>query len=127
MRSLADFTRDLRALPRVVAIKVAAAAAPALTALAEHTFDASADPDGRPWRAGAEGQIVTLRKTGDLAKYIKYVAIGAKLRVSLGVAYAKYQIGKRPVFPRQGQGLPAAYVEALKRIAVRIAREEMRL
>jgi hypothetical protein len=123
--SLTDFARDLRALPRVVAIKVAAAAAPVLTELAKQTFDASEEPDGKPWKPGAEGQVVTLRKTGDLAKYVKYVAIGTKLRVALGVAYAKYQIGRRPVFPRQEQGLPESYVEALARVAVAVVREEM--
>ena len=125
MKSLQDFSRDLRALPRVVAIKVAAAAAPRLTDLARKTFAASQEPDGRPWKQGAEGQTVKLVKTGDLSKYVKYVAIGTLLRVALGVAYAKYQIGKRPVFPRQGQGLPDEYVAELERVAVRVVREEM--
>ena len=57
----------------------------------------------------------------------KYVAIGSLLRVALGVAYAKYQVGKRPVFPKQGKPLPQPYVEALQRIAVRVVREEMHL
>jgi phage gpG-like protein len=126
VKSLADFSRDLRALPRVVAIKVAAAAAPVITDLAKKTFNASQEPDGKPWKPGAEGQLVTLRKTGDLAKYVTYVAIGTRLRVALGVKYAKYQIGKRPVYPRQEQGLPESYVRALMRVAVEVVRAELR-
>ena len=127
MRSLAQFAADLRRLPRVVALKVAEAAAPAVTELAARTFAASQEPDGRPWKPGKDGEAITLRKSGDLAKYVRYVAIGTRLRVALGVAYAKYQIGKRPVFPRQDAGLPESYVEALARVAVRVVREEMHL
>lgn len=124
-RSLSQFANDLRRLPRVVALRVAEEAAPVLTKLAASTFDASENPYGLNWKPGAEGQRVTLRKTGALARFIKYVAIGTKLRVALGVPYAKYQIGKRPVFPRQDGDLPTAYVQALQRTAVRIVREEI--
>ena len=127
MRTLAQFSNDLRRLPRVVAHKVAQAAAPVITTIARASFDAGETPYGVPWAPGEEGQRVTLRKSGDLAKYIKYVAIGSLLRVALGVAYAKYQVGKRPVFPKQGKPLPQPYVEALQRIAVRVVREEMHL
>jgi len=125
MKSLAQFSQDLRRLPRVVAQKVAAAAAPVLTELAKSTFDASEDAYGIDWAPGARGQKVTLRRSGDLATYIRYVAIGTKLRVALGVKYAKYQVGKRPVFPKQHGELPDAYVQALQRTAVRVVKEEM--
>lgn len=125
MRSLRQFSQDLRNLPRVVAIKVAEATAPVLTDLAKSTFDAGEDSYGLPWKPGAEGQRVTLRKTGDLAGQIRYVAIGTLLRVALGVPYAKYQIGKRPVFPRQDGELPDTYVQALERTAVRVVKQEL--
>ena len=112
-------------MPRVVALRVAAEAAPKVTELAKQTFDASETPYGEDWAPGKKGQKVTLRKSGDLARYIKYVAIGTKLRVALGVRYAKYQIGKRPVFPRQAGDLPDSYVQALQRLAVRIVKEEL--
>lgn len=125
MSSLSQFANDLRRLPRVVAIRVAEAAAPALTAEAKKTFDAGETPYGVDWTPGTEGQKITLRKSGALERSIKYVPIGAKLRVALGVQYAKYQIGKRPVFPRQDGSLPPSYVAALQRAAVRVVREEM--
>jgi hypothetical protein len=123
MNALAKFANDLRNLPRVVALKVALAAAPVLTDLAKETFDAGENAYGQTWAPGVKGQRVTLRRTGDLSSFIRYVAIGTKLRVALGTSYAKYQIGKRPVFPRGD--LPTAYVEALHRTAVRVVKEEL--
>ncbi len=111
--NLRAFSASLRDLPRTVGIKVATAAAPAITAAAAATFAAGADPYGVAWTPGADGQAVTLRKTGALARGISYTAIGTKIRVVLGVRYAKYQIGRRPVFPRQGAPLPRPYVDAL--------------
>lgn len=124
-KSLEQFAADLRRLPRVVAIRVAEEAAPALTALANETFAASETPYGANWKAGAKGQRVTLNQTGALKRFIRYAAVGTKLRVVLGVRYAKYQIGKRPVFPRQTGALPPSYVQALQRAAVKVVREEL--
>ena len=121
-KSLSQFANDLRRLPTILAQKVAAEAAPAITALAKDSFEGSQSPDGVPWAPGAEGQKITLHKTGDLERQIKYVAIGTKLRVALGVPYAKYQIGKRPVFPRKA--LPSSYVSTLERVAVRVIKQE---
>lgn len=125
--SLTNFSAKLRSLPRVVAIKVAEAAAPALTAAAAATFNASSDAFGGSWMPGEKGQTVTLQKSGSLARTIRYVAIGTKLRVQLGVAYAKYQIGRRPIFPKQGDALPTTYVQALTATTARVIREELGL
>lgn len=123
--SLAKFSAEIRRLPRRVAHRVAEQAAPAITDLARTTFSASEDAYGVPWVPGADGQKVTLYKSGQLARRVHYVAIGTKLRVALGVPYAKYQIGKRPVFPTQGGQLPAEYQRTLQRIAVAVCREEI--
>lgn len=112
-RSLARFSRALREIPKGLAIAVAKRAAPEISKFAASTFERSADPYGVPWAPGADGRKVKLQKTGALRRFIAYVAIGTRLRVSLGVRYAKYQIGKRPVYPRQGGALPAEYSETL--------------
>lgn len=125
MKSLQQFAADLRRLPRVVAHRVATEAAPALTAEARRTFNEGETPYGVPWAPGKKGQKVTLRKSGDLERYVRYVAIGTRLRIALGVFYAKYQIGKRPVFPRQSTELPPSFVSILQRTAVRVVREEL--
>ncbi len=123
--SLKDFSARLRALPRVVAQKVAIAAAPALTEAALSTFNASTDADGTPWAPLATGDRATLRKSGSLAGKIRYVAIGTRLRVALGVAHAKYQVGRRPLFPKQGEPLPPAYVKALQDATIAVCRAEL--
>lgn len=125
LSSLKNFSAALRRIPTVVAEKVAAAAAPEITSLALATFNASQDAFGAPWDAGRDGKAVTLRDSGTLARFIKYVAIGTKIRVSLGVSYARYQIGKRPIFPKQGEPLPASYVAVLKRVASEVMRAEL--
>ncbi len=125
LTSLAKFSADLRRLPTVVAQKVAAAAAPALTEVARSTFNAGEDAYGIGWAPKEDGTRATLKKSGTLASKVHYIAIGTKLRLALGVKYAKYVIGKRPDTPRQGQPLPPAYVRALQRTAVDVCRAEL--
>lgn len=122
---LKAFSASLRALPKTLAIKVAAEVAPAITAEARRTFDAQETPEGVAWKPTAEGDTVTLKRTGALAAAVRYVAVGTILRVVLGVSYAKYQIGRRPVFPRQGTVLPAAYRAAITAATVRVVEQEL--
>jgi hypothetical protein len=123
--SLAKLSAKLRELPRVLAQRVAAAAAPAISTVAKSSFARGEDPHGVPWVPGADGQKVTLRRTGALERFVHYVAIGTKLRVVLGVPYAKYQIGRRPVFPKQGGALPKPYAAALERASGETIRASM--
>ena len=125
IQSLRNFTAKLRELPRVVAQKVAAAAAPALTAAANATFNAGENAFGETWSPGVDGTHITLKKSGSLARGIHYVATGTKLRVKLGVRYARYQLGRRPAFPRQGDQLPTSYVKALTDATNAVLSEEV--
>ena len=125
VQSLKDFSATLRGLPTTVAIKVAAAAAPALTAAARATFDAGEDAYGNAWKPGVDGQRITLKKSGGLASGVYYVATGTKLRIKFAANYAKYQLGKRPVFPTQGSPLPTAYVKALQDSTAAVIRAEL--
>ena len=111
----------LRALPTVLAQRVASKAAPIISDLAAESFDGSRDPYGAAWAPAKDGGTVTLRRTGTLESFLRYVAIGTRLRVALGTKYAKYQIGKRPVYPRPGL-LPKAYSDALERTTIEEAR-----
>jgi hypothetical protein len=118
--SLSRFEKSLRDLPKGLGIRIAEKAAPAITALAKASFDSGEDPYGVPWAPSVDGDRVDLRDKGDLEKHVRYVANGTKIRVALGVPHAKYQIGKRPIFPRVGL-LPVAYQRKLDEIV----REEM--
>ena len=113
--SLSKLEATLRALPKTLGQEIARRAAPVISRFAKASFDSSVDPYGAPWRPKENGDKATLRATGALEAFVFYVAIGTKLRVALGVPYAKYQIGKRPIFPRPGL-LPKAYSEELDRI-----------
>lgn len=113
--SLSRFASKLRELPRLLGNRVALLAADEITTIARRTYALSEDAYGADWAPGAKGQTITLRKTGTMLRALRYVAIGQKLRVALTTKYAKYQIGKRPVFPRQGGALPRSYMSALER------------
>lgn len=122
--TLSKFSATLRGLSVALAQKIADKAAPVISQIADDAFRASRDPYGAPWAPSVKGEVVTLRATGALEKFVRYVAIGTKLRVALGVKYAKYQIGKRPIYPRQGL-LPARYSTELARIAQETAAEHL--
>lgn len=122
---LRDFEARLRSLPTVLAQKIAARAADEITALAKQTFAESEDAYGANWAPGHDGKRVTLRKSGGLERGVRYIAIGTKIRAVLGVAYAKYQVGRRPVLPRAGASLPIAYAQALSRITAEMCRAEL--
>ena len=123
--TLKKFSASLRELPRVLAHRVAEQAAPALTDAALRTFDAGQNPWGISWDPGVDGQKVTLVKTSALRNTLRYVAIGTRLRVVLAVPYAKYQVGKRPVTPRQGSTLPVEYIKALESAVYTVANAEL--
>lgn len=124
--SLKSFSANLRGLSTTLGQKVAERAAKDITTLAQDSFAKSEDPFGVPWAPGFDGRDVTLRQSGSLSRTIRYVAIGTKLRVALGVSYAKYQVGKRPVFPTQGGLLPASYSRTLERVTQEVCAEAMR-
>ncbi len=117
--------KSLAELPRVLAMKVAAASASAITSMARATFKAGENAYGDPWEPGADGERVDLEKSGRLAAGVAYVAIGTRLRAQLGPKYARYQVGKRPIFPRSGAKLPIAYVATLRAKANEIIQAEL--
>jgi hypothetical protein len=123
---LRDFGAALRELPKVLGARVAARAAGGISALAKASAAAGRDPDGKAWAPGVDGKPVTLRRTGIMLDLLRYVAIGTRLRCTLGTPYAKYQIGKRHVFPRTGAPLPPAYRDVLVKVAEAEARGALR-
>lgn len=112
--SLRKFSESIRKFGRGQSHLIAQRAAPAITAEAKKTYDAGTDPYGTPWAPGADGKSVDLKESGSMFALLQYVPIGEKLRVALTTKYAKYQIGKRKVFPMQDGPLPLAYEVALE-------------
>lgn len=115
--SLDVLRKRLSADPQVLAHKVAAAAVGAINAEAQRSFDAGEAPSGFAWpESKVTGAHVSLVRSGALRRQVRYSAEGSQIRCVLGVRYAKYQVGKRPVFPRRGAKLPDAYRDAIARV-----------
>ena len=123
--SIRELGEKLRKLQFWAGREAARAVAPVLTRMADESFDKQRDPWGVAWDPSEDGHIVTLKKTGTLRSFIRYVAIGTILRVSVGTDYAKYQIGRRKVFPAQNAALPAGYSEALAEAANEVIAKEL--
>lgn len=97
--SIKGLKASLRALPLSVAHDVAQSAAPAMTTL---TTDALASKrtvygDTRP--LGADGNPLTLQRSGRTRATMKFVANGTTVRCVLGTPYARYLIGKYGILP----------------------------
>lgn len=122
---LRQLERSIRQLPLVVAHEVAAQSASTITALARQTFGAGENAYGDSWEPGEDGKRVDLHKSGRLAAGVEYVSTGTKLRARLGPEYARFQVGRRPVFPRGGARLPLAYVQAISAKASAIIRARL--
>lgn len=120
---LRGLERAIRDLPTTIGHKVARVAAAEITSMARGTFNAGKNAYGDTWDPGADGKRVTLKKSGRLAAGVSYVAIGSRLRARLGPSYAKYQVGRRPVFP--GKKLPISYNAALAKRTTEIIEAEL--
>ena len=123
--SLRAFAKSLKRLPSVLGHRVAREAAPVLTSLLVSTFDAGENAYGIAWDAGSKGERITLVRSGSTKRGLRFVAIGAKLRVALATRWAKYQVGKRPVTPAPGAALPSSFRDTLEQLTSSLAREEL--
>jgi hypothetical protein len=125
LSSLRKFSANLRTLPRVVAQKVAASAAPDLSADTRRTFSAGEDPYGNSWAPGANGQKITLVASGALMRALAYTSTGTIIRLRTLPTYAKFQIGKRRVAPAQGAALPSTFRTVLSNASNAVIRAEL--
>lgn len=100
--------------PKVAARILTKRVASKITALGRATFNAGQNAYGDEWEPLADGSPATLVRSGALAKGVEYVANGRLLRARLGPRYAKYVIGKRPIFPQKKAKLPPSYNAAIR-------------
>jgi hypothetical protein len=116
-RTLKRLTASLRDLPTRVASRIAERSAPLVTGSLQSSFNAGTDPYGQPWAPGADGKPVDLVETGKLRSTLSFYPIGRRIIAKLGTRYAKYQVGRRKVFPPGGRPLPVAWSAALAETA----------
>lgn len=107
--SIHNFSQRLKKVAITSATRIAEKAAPLLTEEGRRTFDIRQAPSGMPWPPGKKPEDGDLVQSGKLRKWIVYRAYGRTVKVALGVPYAKYQIGKRPVYPKRHVTLPDRY------------------
>ena len=123
---LAKLRAHIGSLPSVNA-RVAAKVAPVFSQLAQQAFDANESPYGDTWGLGKDGKQITEYQSGRLRSLaVRYSAVGTNVRSSISaVRYARYQLS-HGILPKS-RALPAAWYEALSRIAEREIAEALRV
>lgn len=105
--ALGALKRTLKTLPTVLAIDVAARAGPALTDLTRDANSSRRNVYGDAYPTGADGQQLTLHRTGAVAGSLAFRVAGTTVRAVLNESYAKYLIGKYNILPNGA--MPAAW------------------
>lgn len=111
-----EMQAKLRDFPKTVAAEVAVKAAPALTDLAQGSFDGGQNVYGDARPAGVDGRKLTLRKTGTAEGVIRFVAVGTQVRTPVFPRYMRYLIGKYGVLPNGKAAIPTAWKARLAEI-----------
>ena len=105
---ITDLKAKLRAYPVTMAQEIAGKAAPALTDLAQASFDGGQN---------VYGQAIALRgKTGDTEAAIRFAVTGTQIRTPVYPKYFKYLIAKYGVMPNGRAAMPTAWKDKLKTI-----------
>lgn len=125
-QSLRDYAKRMQrvASPSTVE-RIVREGSSVLTAQLQSDFDSgnTAYGDARP--SGRHGPV-TLRKTGRLASFLRFAAVGRLMRAVLAVPYARFMIGRFQILPRGGGKLPYKWSEQLGGIARRVMSDTMR-
>jgi hypothetical protein len=115
--NLKKLAKAMREVPKVLAQRVAAKVAPDLTGKARASFAAGENVYGDARPAGVNGAPLTLDRTGATKASIRFVSVGTIVRATLGTKYARYLVGKYKILPASGSPMPAAWQEAVGKIA----------
>lgn len=122
--TIKNLNRKLQSIGPKTAAYVAQEVAPLLSAEGLRTFDQQTAPSGWKWPPGKKPGDGDLVRDGSLRRFVRYRAYGSKVAVRIGVSYAIYQIGKRPVYPFQTLRLTPAYEKAIIDTFTRLLGEE---
>ncbi len=109
--SLKRLKAHLRQLPLSLAHDVARRGAPAMTALTLDAFNAARSVYGEARPRSRSGRVLSLRKTGETARELRFVVQGTVIRCILGPKYARYLVGKYGILPNGA--LPVAWSRKL--------------
>lgn len=107
-------------MPLSLAHEVAFRAAPVLTTAAAASFDAGRTVYGDARNQGVKGGALTLVRSGDTRRTVKFVSNGRIVRCVLGTPYAKYLIGRYGILPNGNAAMPHAWRTSLDGIVAGI-------
>lgn len=122
-RSLAALRKALQRLPITASARIAARSAPAMTSLAEGSFDAGQSVYGPARPRGVDGHPLTLTKTGRTRGALEFAATGRDIRLRRLPDYARYLIGKYDILPNGP--LPQSWRDRMTEIAAQVLHDEI--
>jgi hypothetical protein len=123
LRSLKSLKKALQKLPITATARIAAQAAPAMSALAGDAYDGGRTVYGSPRPRGVDGQGLKLERTGATRAAMNFITTGRDIRTARLPGYAKYLIGKYDVLPNGP--LPVSWRERLREIAARVLYDQI--
>jgi hypothetical protein len=123
LRSINALKKALRNAPITATARIAARAAPAMSALAQGAHASGKTVYDRPRARGVDGDELSLDRTGATKRALNFTATGRDIRTSVLPRYAKYLIGKYDLLPNGP--LPQAWREGLREIAARVLYDEI--
>ena len=124
LRSLESLKRALRKLPITASARIAARAAPVITALAGGAYDSGTTVYGRPRPLGVDGKALSLERTGASRRAMAFIATGRDIRTARLPRYTRYLIGKYDVLPNGP--LPAEWRARMTDIAAQVLLDQIR-
>lgn len=124
LRSLQSLRRAVAKLPRTAAARIAAQAAPEVSALTQQAFNSDMTVYGSPRpRSVEDGKQLTLVRTGASRDALRFVAEGTRMRTATLPRYTRFLIGRYDVLPNGP--LPAAWRERLNEIAAIVLHDQI--
>lgn len=123
LRSIKSLKRALTKLPITATARIAARAAPAMSALAGGAYGTGRTVYDRPRPRGVDGGELSLERTGASRRAMRFSATGRDIRTAVLPRYTRYLIGKYDVLPNGP--LPLAWRERLREIAAQVLYDEI--
>lgn len=123
LNSLQALKRNLKALPITVSARIAGQAAPAISVLAVGGFDSGRTVYERPRPRGADGDELSLVRTGATRNALRFIATGTSIRTARLPKYARWLIGRFGILPNGP--LPLNWRDRLHAIAGAVIGDEL--
>jgi hypothetical protein len=123
LRTLNGLKRALRKLPITATARIAARAAPEMSALSRGAYNAGQTVYGSARPLSVEGKPLDLVRTGKSRDAMAFIATGRDIRTARLPEYTRYLIGKYDVLPNGP--LPTLWRERMTAIAAQVLYDQI--